>query len=112
MATDDGRHFCLSCHLKGVCNSNCSTRNFQWTLSQSDYVQLVDLQEQLCWEEISLPLQEVYTPYYVGVGGSQASSLLGRRRRTRGSRVDCSTSGVEEITNPPPPQEIKTESKT
>ena len=39
---DDGRPFCLSYHLKGVCNSNCGGRHAQMTLSPHEQGVLSD----------------------------------------------------------------------
>ena len=38
--TDNGRHFCLSYHLKGVCNLHCAGRHFHRTMYQAEMGQL------------------------------------------------------------------------
>ena len=35
--TDDGRHFCLSHHHKGVCNTHCGGLHLHRPLSQSEF---------------------------------------------------------------------------
>ena len=46
--TDDGRPFCLSYHLKGVCNSNCCGRHAHRTLYPHEQGVLSAWKSQFC----------------------------------------------------------------
>ena len=99
--TDDGRHFCLSFHLKGMCNSNCGGRHSHRALSQSKFGRLVGWCEKFCSEEAAPPVREVDAG-----GRSQASTLFSRTGRPRGSQGTQITTGGGERNHPPPPKKI------
>ena len=78
--TDDGRHFCLSCYLKGVYNMHCGSRNLHRPLSQSEFGQISEWCDQYCgWDEAP-QVQEVDTCRRI-----QASTLSAQTGRPRGS---------------------------
>ena len=78
--TYDGRHFCLSFHMKGVCNRNCGGQHSHRALSQSELRCFVRWCEKFCSKEAAPPVQEVDAG-----GRNQASTLPGRTGRTRGN---------------------------
>ena len=100
--TDDGRHFCLSFHLKGMCNSNCGGRHSHRALSQSKFGRLVGWCEKFCSEEAAPPVREVDAG-----GRSQASTLFSRTGRPRGIQGTQITTGGEERNHPPPQKNLK-----
>ena len=59
--TDNGRHFCLSYHLKSVCNTHCGGRHLHRPLSQSKFRWLGKWQDRYCGGDEAPPVQEVDT---------------------------------------------------
>ena len=57
--TEDGHHFCLSYHLKDVCNSNCGGRHFHWTLLKGKFAHLTECQDMLCRADAHPEVEEV-----------------------------------------------------
>ena len=49
--TDNGRHFCLSYHLKGACNTHCGGRQLHRPLSQSEFGRLGEWRDRYCGRE-------------------------------------------------------------
>ena len=101
-ATDNGHHFFLSFHLKGVCKGNCGSWHSNKALSQRNSGRLVRWCKHFCGEEAAPPVQEV------DLGGrSQASTLSVRTSRPRGSQGVYITTVGGGAHSPPPPQDLK-----
>ena len=78
--TDDGRHFCLSYHLKVVCNMYCGGRHLHRPLSQIEFGRLGKWRDSYCGgDEVPL-VQEVDTCVQI-----QASTLSARTGSHQGS---------------------------
>ena len=75
--TDNDRHFCLSYHLKGVCNTHCGSRHFHRPLSQSKLGRLDKWRDRYCGRDEAPPVREVNTG-----GQSQASTLSAQTGRS------------------------------
>ena len=87
LATDDVRHFCFCCHLKGMCNSHCGGHHSHITLSQGESTRMMEWRDRLCGADAQPLVEEISTP--AGTVVSHASSLSVRIRRTRGTRGGC-----------------------
>ena len=74
--TDNGRHFCLSYHLKGVSNTNCVGRNSHRPLSHNKFRRLGEWRNRYCGRDEDLPVQEVDTG--VQIQASTLSAQTGR----------------------------------
>ena len=74
--TDDGRHFCLSYHLKGVCNTHCSGLHSHRPLYQSEFGRLGEWRERFYNGDEAPLVREVDTG-----GRSQASTLSAQTGR-------------------------------
>ena len=79
--TDDSRHFCLSCNLKGVCNSNCGGRNSHRTMNQGEMGRMMEWRNFFHAEEPPPPVIIIDTEHYGG-GGSIASSISSQSLRS------------------------------
>ena len=88
--TNAGLPFCMSYHLKGVCNSNCGGRNAHRRLLTSEHVLLEEFQTQLCGAA-PLPVLKV------DVGLLGVTTISPRIRTMRGGRQ-----GSGETTYPTP----------
>ena len=86
--TDDGRNFCLSFHLKGVCNMHCGVHHSYIPLYQSEFERLSEWHNRFCVGHEMPTVQEVDTGSL-----SQASTLSDRTNRNRGSRRCWITTG-------------------
>ena len=54
---DNGRHFCLLHHLKGVCNTHCGGRHLHRPLSKSKFGRLGKWRNRYCGGDQALPVQ-------------------------------------------------------
>ena len=70
--TDDGRHFCLNYHLKGVCKSKCGGRRSHRIMFQGEMGRMTAWRDQLCAEDADPPVNVVNTDHFGG-----GSSLVG-----------------------------------
>ena len=52
---DDSHHFCLSYHLKGVCNLNCGGRHSHRTMSQGKIGRMTEWRNIFCKENATTP---------------------------------------------------------
>ena len=77
--TNDVRHLCLSCHFKGVCNSNCGVRHSHRTMTKGEMGIMTDWINHFCAEE-SPPLVTVVETGHYGVGTSVAGSAASQSR--------------------------------
>ena len=68
--TENGRHFYLSYHLKGVCNTHCGGRHFHRPMSQSKFGRIVEWHNRYCGGDKAPLVQEIDI-----CGQSQASTL-------------------------------------
>ena len=96
----DGRPFCLSYHLKGVCNSNCGGHHAHRMLSPHNWGILSAWKSRFCAEthpvaDISAP---PWTPGGVSVGNTTLST---RSRRSQGSHGTRSRDSKLWQTTPP-----------
>ena len=83
--TADGRPFCLSYHLKGVCNSNCGGCHAHRRLSPHERGTLSAWKSHFYSE--SHPVAEVSTPPWTPGGGSVRNTTISTRgRRSQSSR--------------------------
>ena len=83
--TNDGRPFCLSYHLKGVCNSNCGGCHAHRTLSPHERGTLSLWKSCFCAE--THPVGEVSIPPWTPGGGSVGNTTISTRsRRSQSSR--------------------------
>ena len=83
--TADGRPFCLSYHLKGVCNSNCGGRHSHRTLSPHKRGILSTWKSLFCAE--THPVAEILAPPWTPGGGLVGNTTLSTQtRRSQSSR--------------------------
>ena len=83
--TDDGRPFCLSYHLKCVCNSNCGGCHAHRTLSVHEQGVLNAWKYRFC--ATPPPVTEIAAPPWAPGGDSVGNTTLSTRsRRSQGSR--------------------------
>ena len=75
--TADGHPFCLSYHLKGVCNSNCVGRHAHRTLSPYERGTLSARKSRFCAE--THPVGEISTPPWTPGGGSVGNTTISTR---------------------------------
>ena len=80
-ATDEGHHFFLSYHIKGVCNIHCCGRHSPWTLSQGYFVRIMEWRDRFYVADVQLLVEEFSTP--VGTVVIHTSSLSGSIQHTR-----------------------------
>ena len=87
--TADGHPFCLSYHLKGVCNSNCSGRHAHRTLSPNERGILSAWKSRFCTE--THPVAEISTPPWTPGRGSVGNTTLSTQSQhsqgSRGTRI-------------------------
>ena len=96
----DGRPFCLSYHLKGVCNSNCGYRHAHRTLSLHEQGTLSTCKSRFCSE--THPVAENSTPPWTPGGGSVRNTTISTRsRRSQSSRGTRSRDTRPWQTTPP-----------
>ena len=83
--TADGRPFCFSYHLKGMCNSNCGGRHAHRTLSPHEQGILSAWKSRLCTDPH--PVSEISALPWTPGGGSVGNTTLSTRsQRSQGSR--------------------------
>ena len=75
--TADGHTFCLSYHLKGVCNSNCDGRHAHITLSPHERGTLSAWKSRFCAE--THPVGEISTPPWTPGGGLVRNTTISTR---------------------------------
>ena len=80
LLTDDGCHFCLLYHLKGVYNTHCGGRNSHIPFSQSEFGRIGQWRDRFYSRDEAPPVREVDTG-----GQIQASTLFAQTGRPRGS---------------------------
>ena len=87
--TDDGRPFCLSYHLKGMCNSNCGGRHTHRTLSQHEQGVLSAWKSRFC--AAPPPVTKITSPPWAPGGDSVGNAKLSTSSRlsqgSRGTRI-------------------------
>ena len=89
--TADGLPFCLSYHLKGVCDSNCGSRQAHRALSPHERGILSAWKYRFCTDPH--PVSEISAPPWTPGGGSVGNTTLSTgSRRSQGS---CGTRSRE-----------------
>ena len=82
---DDRRPFCLSYHLKGMCNSNCGGRHAHMTLSSHKQGVLSAWKSRFCAAQP--PVTKIAAPHWAPGGGSVGNTTLSARsQRSQGTR--------------------------
>ena len=78
---DDSQHFCLSYHLKVVCNTNCGGQNLHRPMLWRGFGGIVKWRNRYCGRDKAPPVREV------NIGGrSQALTPSDQTGRPRGPR--------------------------
>ena len=98
LQTDDGHHFCLLYHLKGVCNMYWGSRHLHIPLSQNEFGRLGKWCDRYYSRDEASPVREVDT-----CSQSQASNLSARKGRPRGSHGSQGGKITVGGRNAPPP---------
>ena len=99
--TDDSRPFCLSYHLKGVCNSNYGDRHAHRTLSSHEQGVLSAWKSRFCTTQP--PVNKIASPHWAPGGGSVGNTTLSSRSRiSQGTRGTRSRNTKTWHTMPPP----------